>query len=1184
VPFESLPGGRPGRPQFAPARAAGLLLGLLVALPAAHALAAGPYRDLPARRWTWDEVRRLPDGAERIDRELFRQGEYDRRWRTVHDLLGVRQVSRRPLPGGAKSLDGIGVPAPAAVGPDTLDVLVVRIAFEENRDPHLTTIDPSGDFVLVPDADPPPIPVDPAPRNKAFFESHLKGLAEYYDYQSGGRLHIRGRVLPEGEDDSYKLSDIADYGPGAGGFWTLEKLEALVRDMMVLADTETQRDGSANLADYGDGTTGTYIIFVHAGSDWQSDVNGDSPNDIPTFFVTLGEPQDLIGTDPEGQPGRLSECSVIPETTTQDGYPGSIAAAFYHEFGHALGLPDVYSTGTGLPSAGIWDLMDSGTNLPVILGTVTGEGDTVTTVATGVLPPSLSAWCKDFLGWVETRELDGSLDEYRLPAVGVPRDQYWLYDQVGDFNPAHPQVYRAGASNRDYFLLENRWVPLGPAQTPFDDLKWERDEDTGVILYLAGQRQGGWSNSGLYDYFLPSGGLLVWHVNGDRVASFLDGNTLNWFGDGLRLVEADGIQDIGVVNAYVLGWFGSYRDPFGGTDLDGNPTGFDTLPVDGFPNSRGYDRSWTGLHLEEIGPLTTMSSSVMSFRGGVSPLLATFPRPLPDLTDAETAPFGGTAGPRRLDTRSLTPVPFDGGRFHALLYADRPAADWSGTVYPSLLFHAWSDGSRRWSHLPGRPEGAIETILGTLTGPPALHVRDDGDYEVVWGTDLGTVAATRLPANTAQPSRSWTTSLGDSLVAGPVPFPRGDSMRWLCAVHPDGLVLLDDQGAILDEGFALSGGVAGQVTRLDLAVAVRRATGDGPAVVLADRGWFLLGQDEAGKLANLGYHDYARIPDRTPRWTGLRESDGGLELHVFDEVGELGSWWIDPGDLVAEAAGLDLEAGLVAAPATADLDGDGRDDLVLATRERILAFKDRGIPVRGFPAVFRDLFPLPDSTGIAGPVVVADADGDGRSDVAFGTDGGHLVVLGPDGRLLRGTPFRWGDRVGGSLVLGGAENRRVLWLASEGGYTGPPLDRNAFGGRLSAYGLPASPPVEERSTEWYGPAGGALRTGPAGTPRDLGPGSAAAVETDRVVLYPNPVTGDGVTFRFYAGGADPADLAVYNLEGELVTSARVTVTPDALNEHFLPLPGIASGLYLARLRFDGPAGTETRTMTLAVEK
>ncbi|MFO7609888.1 MAG: hypothetical protein R6X35_11965, partial [Candidatus Krumholzibacteriia bacterium] len=528
------------------------ILSLLVGAALAAAPAAVParaddaphYGRLPVVARDWQRLGVRPDGTDPVAAEQRRQAEVTRRWHLVHDLVGGRHVSRRA--GELLAARGLGPallgsdPAKAEpyAGIDTLRVLLVRIAFAANREPSLTTIPPGGGFMLTPPAEPEAIPIDPPPHGKAFFESHLHGLSEFYRFQSGGRLHIEGRVLPDADQGAYLLTDIADYGPGRDGFWTIESLERLVRDMITAADQGAPADG-VDLSDFDDDNPYTYIIFVHSGSDWQSDVNGDSPNDIPTFFISLGEPQPLAG-------GQLSECSIIPETTSQDGYPGSIAAAFYHEFGHALGLPDVYSTATGLPSVGIWDLMDSGTNLPVTLGAVTDAGDTVVTVATGVLPPSLSAWNKWFLGWLEVEELTSRSGETFLPAVQVPRtaEQYgWYYEANRNFDLQHPQAVRAGVSPREWFLLENRWVPEGPAATPWDSLKFERDDDTGVILYLAGYRNGLWQNSGLYDYFLPAGGLLAWHVNMDRIEAGLADNTINWYGDGLRLVEADGIQD-----------------------------------------------------------------------------------------------------------------------------------------------------------------------------------------------------------------------------------------------------------------------------------------------------------------------------------------------------------------------------------------------------------------------------------------------------------------------------------------------------------------------------------------------------------------------------------------------------------------------------------------------------------------
>jgi M6 family metalloprotease-like protein len=1152
----------------------------------------GEVAPISARRWNQDEIRALPDGPVRIERELHRQGEYWRRWNVIHELVGKQHVSSKSRDflssrglGAAlfdKDSGGPGWPVSAQVQDDTLSVLIIRISFETNRDPHLTTIDPSGDFVLEPLADPQPLEVDPPPHNKAFYESHLRGLSEYYRFMSGGRLNIDGRVLPEDSDASYKLTDVADYGPGAGNFWTLESLERLVQDTMMKADQGTQADGSVNLADYDDSNPFTYIIFVHSGSDWQSDINGDSPNDIPTFFVTLGEPVPLIGSNPEGEPGQLSECSIIPETTNQDGYPGSIAAAFYHEFGHALGLPDVYSTYTGLPSVGIWDLMDSGTNLPVTMGTVVAPGDTFVISATGVLPPSLSAWNKWFLGWLEMGELDGRDQDYFLPAVGVPRDQYWLYDQIGDFNLDYPQAYRAGLSVREWFLLENRWVPLNAGETPFDDLRFERDEDTGVILYLAGQRLDEWENSGLYDFFMPPGGVLVWHVNNDRIAEGLQDNTINMYGDGLRLVEADGIQDIGVLEAYVLGWYGSYLDPFGGVDPIGNPTGFEDLYVEGFPSSRNFDRSWSGLSLSEIGPRAMFSSSVMKFKANQASVVNGFPLEMLPVQQSEAPGVEGLPGPRGIVTESVTPVTLFGGTEQVLIFADAAPDDWSGGDYPAFLFHRWADGLRRWVDLPGKPEGAFQALGAPLSGSPFLNDRTDDDgVDLVWGTTAGRVGMTHLPEYYKH-SLSWSIQVGERLSGGPVPLDwQGDSGRILVPAHPDSLVLVDDSGMVLGQPLKITT----QETGLRIAAPIQETGGTGMVPVISLGGWHLVRQDATGLVSAPEFYPFFRAAAEIPDWTAVVATEGAFQLHVFDSEGELGSWRIQPDGSVTDLdPGLGVDEPLVAMPAIADVDGDGRDDLVLATEERIFALRPDGVSLRGFPVRFYDLFPLPDSTRVSGPVVVADGTGDGVNEIYFNTDGGHLIGLDATGRLLPLMPLRWADRRTGGMAVGGPDDDRLLWLVSPGGYTGPPLGRQFVNGRVIGFGLANALGEGSRTSEWLGPVGGSHRRGSEGTAKNLGPAAPAAAEVDKVVLYPNPVVGDGVTVRFFSVGSRAARLSIYNLEGEEVAKADIPVTAGTVNEFRLPLPGIASGLYLVRLEFDASNGVEMRTLTLAVEK
>ena len=1141
--------------------------------------AHGPYGRLPVVGRDWTAIADQPDGPLLMEREQLRQGEYFRRWQAVHRLFGPQHVSTKGQDilakrGLGKALLEEGAPGVKAfAGVDTLRVLLVRIAFTTNRDSSLTTVSPDGEFMLTPPEDPGQLLIDPPPHNKAYFEAHLQGLSEYYDYQSGGRLFIEGRVLPEGENDSYKLTDVADYGPGNDGFWTLEGLEGLVRDMIVKADQETAADGSAVLADYDDDNPFTYIIFVHAGSDWQSDILGDSPNDIPTFFVTLGEPQDLPASG-----GSLSECSIIPETTNQDGYPGSIAAAFYHEFGHALGLVDVYNTSTGLPQVGIWDLMDSGTNLPVVLGQEEENGDITYTTAVGVLPPSLGVWNKWFLGWVEMDEVDGRAADYKLPAIAVPRDQYAMWDLAnGDFDLDYPQAIKAGPSPREYFLLENRYVPQPDSTstyTPYSGFAFERDEATGVVLYLAGLRAGVWSNTGMYDFFLPAGGLLVWHVNNDRIAENLEFNTINAWGDGLRLLEADGIQDIGVLDSYVLGWYGSWRDPFG------QENGFQNVHLDAFPNSRMHDRSWSGLTLSDIRQAGSRSATVMQFGASLASFAGGFPWEVAPVDSALAATAGGLRGPRALDTSSLTPISV--GDQELLILADGPGQDWTGGDFPAALFALNADGTARYSAPAGLPQGAIQALGAPLAGPPAwVSSALPAGEAVAWATRRGTVGLSTFTSEGAP--GGWTVALADSLVHGALPLGSGSTLRIAAFAAPDSLYLLDAAGTQV-AGLSLGAATSSPGARWLAAPRLLGQPGATRLLVFLDTGFTVVN-------AASGLPDIA-APTAYPRAIlgplhAALDSDGDDLLWLFDDAGSVGAWSLTADGYVSAREPLPVTGPLVCAPAVADVDGDGRNDLILATADRVLGFQGGGIALRGFPVRFHDLFPLEEGTAVSGPLVVADATGDGVNEVFFNTDGGHLVGLSATGRLLDHTPLLWGDTAAAGFAVGAAEpatGRRHLYLASAGGYAGEPMGRQYTNGRVSAYQLVQAGSAATTTSGWFGPAGGSRRGGPVGLPQDLGSAGPAALEQTQAYLYPNPLHGASVTVRFYSPVSGQARFELYTLEGEQVSGSSFAVEAGQVNEHLCDCSRAASGIYLGRLVYPGASGNVTKTMTLAVER
>ncbi|MEZ4388366.1 MAG: hypothetical protein R3D98_12485 [Candidatus Krumholzibacteriia bacterium] len=1150
---------------------------LVVGLSGAAAAADRTYSErLEFRKLDARSMAATPDGAAKISRELDRQRLFDERWHQVHELLGAQHVSSRSQRWlSERGLGPARLRAPLAdaglkAAADTLHILLVRISFETNREPGLATLSPSGDFFLDPPAVQDTLPIDPAPHDRAFFEAHLEGLRQFYSFQSGGRLVIDARVLPEGDTDSYKLGDIADYGPGAGEFWTLDGLESIVRDMITTADTGAAADG-VSLADYDDDNDRTYIIFAHAGSDWQSDINRDSPNDIPTFFVTLGEAQPLTSVDSQtGEPGSLRECSVIPETTTQDGYKGSIAAALYHEFGHALGLPDVYDAYSGYTACGVWDLMDSGTNLAANIG-VEQDGEIVSEIVTGLLPPSLSAWCKWFLGWVVTDEVTGGEPrEFKLPAVGVPRAQYTLHNQVAGnrFDLRDPQVLLGGASRGEFFLVENRWVPYGVEDTPYDDaggLYFHRDSPTGVVQYLGGDIGDTGYNTGYYDYFLPDGGLLVWHANMDRIEETLADNTINRFGDGLKVVEADGIQDIGVLDAYVLGWYGSPTDVF----APWNASGYPAVVPDGagVPNSRAFDRSWTGLHLQGIADDGNARGAIMRLDASLDGQAAGWPLELP------VSGLPQDPDPRGLITGSMTAVTWPDGRDLVFAASDTTAGE------PALLFAWTAAGEPAFGPVGSLPDGAFMALPGPLVAPPAV-IEGAADVGVTFGTTDGTVWQLSAGVGDA-PMVGWSLAVDDTLVAGPVPVPlpgvAPEQWPYACIGGGGRVVLVDGAGALLGDSVPVFGPGGG--------------TPSAPMVTLAGGAasrQLLVVMPDAFEVLEIDADGFTGRTERVPaRVQGAAQvaavaDAGDTRVILFADQGVVGSWLVSAAGAVARTDWPDLAVPLVGEPAVADLDGDGRLDVVALSAARVHAWQADGTSLTGYPRRLADLAPLGAEQRFTGGPVVANLAAGPANELACLTEAGHLFVLGQDALAITGTPLRCTDGASSLLVVP-HDGRLSLAVATAGGLRGRPLDTRLTQGRIVLVGEQDD---DARATAgWFGPGGGSARVGTVGTARPVVDDPAlAGADLPQVVFYPSPITGRTVTLRFFAAAAGPARLAIYTLEGEAVLKSQFAAEAGRVNEFTLDLD-VASGLYVARLEYAAAGGSRaTAVRTLAVAR
>jgi len=307
-------------------------------------------------------------------------------------------------------------------------------------------------------------------------------------------------------------------------------------DMIMFA--HPTKDGACGgFPDSNDPTTNNHI-WSHRYSLLQQYVTNDHSNKPGFGNIRV---RDYFATSARGGSSACDITKIMPIGTAA------------HEFGHALGLPDLYDTGGPTEGSGEWGLMGSGN------------------FTSPRSPSRMESWSLDELGWVTIQQLTTS-GVYSLDPVATSRTAAY--------------VRPTGANPRgEYFLLENRQATLA---------------DTALIRIHC-TRSGNPPGCG--------GGLMIWHVDSTQVAdhSFRTGsNTVNVGGiHGVVVEEADGLRQLWCGNSGCNR--GDGGDPYPGTT--GNTSFvFRTNPAALMNN----DGSFAGLGVDQI--TQTVPGGTMSFR------------------------------------------------------------------------------------------------------------------------------------------------------------------------------------------------------------------------------------------------------------------------------------------------------------------------------------------------------------------------------------------------------------------------------------------------------------------------------------------------------------------------------------------------------------------------------------------
>lgn len=217
----------------------------------------------------------------------------------------------------------------------------------------------------------------------------------------------------------------------------------LVRDAVLAADAQI------DFSQYDNGGDGRVdaVVVIHQG---RGEEESGDPDDIWSHRWSLS----AAGLGPVQVDGVIvDDYTIQPERFEQE---MSTIGVFAHEFGHVLGLPDLYDYDYSSAGVGSWDLMGN---------------NWLATQRPGDTPPHLSAWSKAFLGWVTPEKVTGFREKAEIRAVEESPQVYMLLS-----NPQGVDWQVSQPGKGEYFLVENR------------------------------QRIG-------FDSALPGEGLLVWHVD-----------------------------------------------------------------------------------------------------------------------------------------------------------------------------------------------------------------------------------------------------------------------------------------------------------------------------------------------------------------------------------------------------------------------------------------------------------------------------------------------------------------------------------------------------------------------------------------------------------------------------------------------------------------------------------------------
>lgn len=253
---------------------------------------------------------------------------------------------------------------------------------------------------------------------------------------------------------------------------------------------------------------------------------------------------------------------------------------------------------------------------------------------------------------------------------------------------------------------------------------------------------------------------------------------------------------------------------------------------------------------------------------------------------------------------------------------------------------------------------------------------------------------------------------------------------------------------------------------------------------------------------------------------------------------------------------------IYSSPVLADVNSDGKQEIIFNGDNKIYALNSGGVLIDNFPFGLNSVI----TSGIS----VADVNNDNVYDLLFVTSSGDLYAYGVNGNVVPGFPVSVGPNTASTPALANLNDTLGIIVAGGDGYL---------------YAFKTGSVYNPDKVLWKNYLKDSYLSNNDFSSGNVPVTYSGKLPSDRVYNWPNPVYGNETYIRYYLNGsASSVNVKILDLSGELLTTLKGTVIPNADNEVQWNSAGVQSGIYFAVVEAVIDGSNETQIIKMAVVK